>query len=124
MSTVFSAFIKKRGKPKARPRVTSNGTFMPKDYMAWRDEFGWLLKAEKPPHYGTRNIELHLGFQSGGVQIVIIPIDVTRPTHVRADLDNLIGSVCEVLEDLGIVENDRQVVKIIATAYEGKDHAG
>jgi Holliday junction resolvase RusA-like endonuclease len=114
----FVAFVKKRAKPKARPRVTKNGTFMPADYRAWREEFGWLLKAEKPPHF-TGSVELHLGFHTDGVQIVMTELDdATRPKHVRADLDNLIGGVMEILEDVGIVDNDRQVVMVTAFAYE------
>jgi len=119
----WAGFVKLRGKPKGRPRVTKNGTFMPPDYQAWREEFGWLLKAARgaePRMVG--NVELHLGFHTDGVQIVLVDkADVMRGKHVQADIDNLICGVMEVLEDVGVVANDKQVVKVIATVYEGKE---
>lgn len=121
-ATMWRGYVKLRGRPKGRPRVTKNGhTYMPKEYMAWREEFGWLVKSQKPPSF-SGSVELHLGFHTDGVQIVIIELDdATRPKYVQADLDNLVGGVMEVLEDVQVLTNDKQVVRIVATCYEGTE---
>ena len=121
MKGAWTGYVKKRARPKARPRVTKMGnTYMPPEYMAAREEFGWLWKALNPPSFGGL-LELHLGFHTDGVQIVLIEVEEgARPKHVRADIDNLVGFVMEVAEDIGVVGNDRQIVKVVATVLEGE----
>ena len=109
------------GKPKSRPRVTRNGTFMDRKYMEWRKTFGALLTmgAGKAPSFGDKPVELRLVFGTDHVSIAIMEMPTgKRPKHVRADLDNLVGAVMEVLEDQGVIVNDRQVVKLTAYAYQ------
>jgi len=121
MTEVWSAYIKLRGKPKGRPQVTRNGTYMPPEYQAWREEFGWLVKSQKPPRF-SRAVELHLGFHSDGVQVVMMELeDAARPKYVQGDIDNLIGGVMEVLEDVGVINNDKQIVKVTAYCYETEE---
>ena len=100
-SMMWHGVIGLRGKPKARPRVTSRGVHMPQEYQDWREMFGHLLRAERAPTFGAAPVEVHL--------------ELDRPTHVRGDIDNLIGGVLEVLEDTHVVDNDKQIVKVIAT---------
>jgi Holliday junction resolvase RusA-like endonuclease len=116
----FDGFVPVRGKPKARPRVTKNGTFMPADYRKWRDEFAVELARLKPPAY-QGPVALRLDFQTDGVRIHMDAFDGVRPKHVRADLDNLVGAVMEVLEDAGVVGNDRQIMFLEASCYEDGD---
>jgi Holliday junction resolvase RusA-like endonuclease len=94
---------------------------MPKGYMDWRKEFGALLQQAKPPTF-PGPVELHLWFDSDDVMIAVKSLEgVARPKHVRADLDNLIGAVMEVLEDQGIIENDRMVLRIVASSAVKED---
>lgn len=121
MNDAWHGYVERRAKPKGRPRVTARGTFMPKEYMTAREEFGWLWKSQKPPHF-SGPVEVRLGFHTDGVRITLVGLeDAPRPKHVRGDLDNLIGFIMEVMEDIGVVDNDRQVHKIVATCYEAKD---
>ena len=94
---------------------------MPPKYQAAREEFGWLWKSQKPPVF-SGPVELHVGFHTDGVQIVLMELDdAVRPKHVQGDLDNLIGFVLEVAEDIGVVKNDKQIVRIVATCFEGTE---
>ena len=118
-SMMWHRVIPLRGKPKARPRVTSRGVHMPQEYQDWREMFGHLLRAERAPTFGAAPVEVHLEFDTDEVAITIQEIpDAHRPTHVRGDIDNLIGGVLEVLEDIHVVDNDKQIVKVIATVVK------
>ncbi len=81
--------------PKARPRVTANGTFLPKRYREWR------LRAE-----GEILMQVHqmnplpqLPIERAAVRIIL------RGKH-RGDGDNAIGSVCDALVGAGIFSSD------------------
>lgn len=81
--------------PKARPRVTSNGTYLPKRYREWR------LRAE-----GEILMQVHqmnplpqLPIERAAVRIIL------RGKH-RGDGDNAIGSVCDALVSAGIFSSD------------------
>jgi hypothetical protein len=81
--------------PKARPRVTSNGTYLPKRYREWR------LRAE-----GEILMQVHqmnplpqLPIERAAVRIIL------RGKH-RGDGDNAIGSVCDALVSAGIFTAD------------------
>ncbi|MCT7966024.1 RusA family crossover junction endodeoxyribonuclease [Laspinema sp. D1] len=81
--------------PKARPRVTANGTYLPKRYREWR------LRAE-----GEIIMQVHqmnplpqLPIERAAVRIIL------RGKH-RGDGDNAIGSVCDALVGAGIFSSD------------------
>jgi Holliday junction resolvase RusA-like endonuclease len=94
---------------------------MPADYRKWRREFGALLEQAKPPNF-PGPVELHLWFDTDDVTISVKSLEgVARPKFVRADVDNLVGAVMEVLEDKGIVTNDRMVLRIVASAAVKED---
>ena len=44
--------------------------------------------------------------------------DAVRPKHVQGDIDNLAGFIMEVAEDIGVVKNDKQVMRLVVTTYE------
>lgn len=106
-------FIPLRAKSKPRPRVTIKGTYMPPSYMDWRKDFGKLVRALRIPKFDG-NVKLALIFETDGVWVKVEPIDNERPKHVRADIDNLIGGVMEVLQDTQVVTDDRNVVQVVA----------
>ena len=111
--------IAKRARSKPRPRVTKTGhTYMPPEFQQWREEVGWLMKAGgMRPVKGP--VEVHLTFYGHGFDVTIIPLSGSkRAKYVTGDVDNLIGGVLEVLEDIGIVKNDRDVHRVIATVAD------
>jgi Holliday junction resolvase RusA-like endonuclease len=81
--------------PKARPRVTSNGTFLPKRYREWR------LRAEGEiiMQVNQMNPLPQLPIERASVRIIL------RGKH-RGDGDNAIGSVCDALVGAGIFSSD------------------
>lgn len=105
-----------RPKPKARPRVTANGTFMPPDYRAWIDEFAQLIRTSaRLRRQITGPVHLEVGFGSDDITLQLYDADHhTRPKGVTGDLDNLVGAVMDGLQAAGILGNDRQVVVITA----------
>jgi len=79
---------------KARPRVTSKGTFMPNDYVQWKQTFGV---------YATKYCRL-LSFP-GDVSVSIIAQFKQVP---RGDADNYAGAVLDALNGITWAD-DRQV---------------
>ena len=106
----------------ARPRVVGGRAYMPKGYMKWREDFGTLLKVEIARVRSQRRIigpvEVYLSFYGHGVRIQIIEVATVRRKHVRGDIDNMIGAVMEVLEDIEVVTNDSKVHRVVATVAE------
>jgi len=97
---------------KARPRVTSRGTFMPRDYMAKRDElilrFGGKIDTENP-------LCLHV------VVTRKMPKSWTKakkkslhntPCLTKPDIDNIVGAVMDALLD-----EDSHVFRIEAQKF-------
>lgn len=87
---------------KARPRVTRNGTYMPPKYTQFKTTSRKFLpkvsEALKPPV---------------AIRIVLVG------SH-RSDLDNIAGTILDILVDQGILDNDssKQVPDIHITRYE------
>jgi Holliday junction resolvase RusA-like endonuclease len=103
------------GKPKARPRVTKNGTFMPKDYQEWKKQVIEFLQATQYTGTITDPFMIDLLFGSETVEITITELSgFKRAKYVRADLDNLIGGVLDALQDAEIIKNDSQAVSVRA----------
>lgn len=83
---------------KARPRVTKRGTYMPKDYQAWRVQFAFLWRwhagSKAVPHEGRCRVDV---------------IWSTKTGNMRPDCDNAYAAVMDALQDSGAFVNDRQV---------------
>jgi Holliday junction resolvase RusA-like endonuclease len=81
--------------PKARPRVTRNGTFMPPAYKCWKT----LAIARLRSQYDGPQIE------QAEVSIIL------RGKHPRrGDCDNIGGSVLDALVQAGILKGDNLMV--------------
>ena len=123
---MIDVFVKLRAKPKPRPRTTKSGhAYMPKDYMKWREDFGILLKSEiarvKSQRRTIGPVELYLSFYAHGVRIQMVEVRSVRRKHVRGDVDNLVGGVMEVLEDIEVVTNDSKVHRVVANVADPGD---
>jgi len=104
-----------RGKPKARPRVgVNNKPFMPAKYMAWKEELGHELQRHGLTDLQLDNsMSLEVVFGTEGMWIQLRPVpEFTRPKHVRADIDNLIGGLMDGLQDAGVIANDDKIVEV------------
>jgi Holliday junction resolvase RusA-like endonuclease len=114
--TGFVTTLPWTSKPKARPRVTKNGTFMPHDYTEWKDnvaEYISLAATASDTHF-SGPVSLMCTFYEGGTILTILPMDegYQRAKHVRADIDNLIGGIMDAMQESGIIDNDSQIVTV------------
>ncbi|NJM47284.1 MAG: RusA family crossover junction endodeoxyribonuclease [Alkalinema sp. RU_4_3] len=81
--------------PKARPRVTRYGTFMPENYRCWKTLAIVCLKSQ---------------YQGEPLQAAAVSI-VLRGKHPRrGDADNISGSILDALVQAGILRDDNLMV--------------
>jgi len=108
--------------PKARPRGKGKQFYMPKDYMAAKEEFAELLKNLRvPTNDFSGAVSLEVVFGSDAMWVQIVPVAVLKPKGMRrSDLDNLVGFVMDALQDADVIKNDSQVVSIAAD-YKQED---
>lgn len=91
---------------KARPRVTSRGTYMPSAYTAWRKDFvSACNEYDWAPVAGPFAITLRF---------------VTKSGTMRPDLDNAAGACLDALQDAGVIENDKNCRRLVAEMAQGK----
>lgn len=103
--------------PKARPKVTRRGVFMPDKYIKCRDFIRDYARAKRMKHHGTGSL---------GVIIFINmkPSKSERRNDYRqpiGDVDNMAGTVFDSLEGV-CYENDRQIISLsVIKSYSDKD---
>lgn len=85
--------------PKARPRVTANGTFMPHRYQQWKREAitALILQAQE--------MGLAQPLSAAAVNITLLG---KHPR--RGDLDNISGSILDALVQSGVLKDDSVAV--------------
>ena len=111
MHDTYSAVIPIRAKPKPRPRGGKGHFYLPKDFQEWRTEMVKALHDANFPHF-EGPVGLYATFYSDATSIQLVDLsDHQRAKHVRADLDNLLGGLFEVLQDSGVIDNDNQIVQ-------------
>ena len=78
-------------KPKARPRVTRRGTFMPSDYQKWMKQAVFLLKTQwkESPLQKVKKITVNM-----------------FGARAQGDSDNFIGSVFDAMVKAGVIRDD------------------
>ena len=119
MSEPWTGFIEMRAVPKQRPRITKGRAYMDPAYMEARKEFGVLLRSLNPPKF-EGPVSVAMAFMETGVLLTIFPRDDSkRAKYNRGDIDNLVGFVMEVMEDRGVIKNDRDVLELHATVARG-----
>ncbi|MBC8158178.1 MAG: RusA family crossover junction endodeoxyribonuclease [Alphaproteobacteria bacterium] len=90
--TVNSAFRNVRGKGRVRTRK----------YVAWAKEAGWLLKAQNVGHIAGK-----------------VNVDMEVPRIANADIDNRIKPTLDLLQTMGVIDNDKNVEQITARWADG-----
>lgn len=88
-------------KSKARPRVTSRGTFMPADYRAWKKHVAACAMGAP----GVRDWDAY-------AQAFRVSVDFYMPTRRGLDVDNLVGGVLDGLN--GVMWKDDAAVAELA----------
>ncbi len=142
MSLLFFAFIPGKTPGKARPRVTRNGTHLPKPYQQWMAAAANRL-ACLGTHYGGHppgalTIPVRLTVQ------IILPAPKRKPAKTstarrslwysskerpsepfpwmgKPDVDNAAGSVLDALVKAGVLADDTLVSRLDASMWASHD---
>lgn len=94
--------------PKARARVTRNGTYHPHRYRDWKSATIFTFRAQA--------VELGLTTPLSGVEITI---QLLGKHPRRGDLDNIAGSILDALVQSGVLKDDSlSVVSSLAIALQ------
>lgn len=126
LSLTFSLRVKPMGK--ARPIVTKYGTYMPKDYEAWRSTVRWMVRSQVPVAALSRlPLTGRLAFNC----TASVPRGEMKP-----DIDNFAGALLDAIQvpprrmskgkvpvmkggGWGIMANDKQVKRLFAEVVDG-----
>ena len=100
-------------KPKARPRSGQGRTYMPKDYMDWKQSI-----AEEAIFKGAvllgRPVVADFTFHKDTTIVTYEPagpIELSRKGMLTGDVDNYIGGMMDALEGI-CWKNDRQLLAV------------
>ncbi len=99
-ATVIEFYIPGKVVPKARPRVTTHGTYLPPQYHAWRNQ------AEVEIYRQVSEFNLEVNFP---IQKAAISINFCGQHRTNSDLDNLAGACLDALtlNGAGVLQDDR-----------------
>jgi len=108
--TSWESVIEQPAMPKARPRVTKNGTHMPPKYVAWAKGFALEAKASGMKVQGyPQTLEVGLSRDRTVIRVSELPDDTTsRSKRLTGDVDNYLGGVMDALQGIAW-ENDRHI---------------
>jgi Holliday junction resolvase RusA-like endonuclease len=81
--------------PKARPRVTKNGTFMPKNYTEWKASAITDFIIQMRDHNLTYPLDK-----------IMVKIALIGKHPKRGDLDNIAGAILDALVQSEFIKND------------------
>lgn len=105
-------YVKPLGK--ARPRLSKRGVFTPQKQVNAEAEIRWLAKKENPEkHLKDVPLMARMTFQFKKPKTSKRQFPTVRP-----DLDNLIKSVADALNDM-LYDDDQQIVRIYAEKIYG-----
>lgn len=96
-------------KKNAWRRGSEGQVYIPAGVKKSIDDFLWQIK-------GTRNRP-----QSPVVGPVKISLSFMVKSHSRRDLDNMVTTALDILQKARVIENDKDIVSIIATKQESLD---
>ena len=106
------------GQPKARPRVTRNGTFMPRGYSEWKEQVAEEL-ADQGASITEGPIKIELQLRPDRSFLMVTQLNVpdikrtpsgsaSRSGLLTGDIDNYLGGVMDAAEGI-LWLNDRDV---------------
>lgn len=99
-AAIINFYIPGKVVPKARPRVTTNGTYVPPRYRAWRN----LAEVEIYRQISELNLTTKLPIQKAAISI-----SFCGKHRTNSDLDNLAGACLDALtlNGAGVLQDDR-----------------
>jgi Holliday junction resolvase RusA-like endonuclease len=111
----YGAILDLRPMPKPRPRGRGGSFYLPPDFQKWRIDMVRLINSANFPHY-EGPVTMHVTYDTNTTTVTLegVEDDYRRATHVKADLDNLLGGTFEAFQDSGVLDNDSQIVRVHA----------
>jgi len=100
-------------KPYTRARTKGNYVYLPGPYRQWRQQASAQLREQGTP-LGSTPVAVTVTVEADRTTVMAEPVAPNRPKGVRGDLDNYVKAVLDALTDANIIDNDRQVVTLIA----------
>jgi len=100
-------------KPYTRARTKGNYVYLPSDYREWRQQASAQLREQGTP-LGAVPVAVGTIVYADRIIVTVEPVAPNRPKGVRGDLDNYVKAVLDALTDANTIDNDRQVVTLIA----------
>lgn len=99
-ATIINFYLPGKVVPKARPRVTTNGTYLPPRYRAWRNQ----AEVEIYRQVSELNLEVNLPIKKAAISI-----SFCGKHRTNSDLDNLAGACLDALtlNGAGVLQDDR-----------------
>ncbi|NEO53338.1 MAG: RusA family crossover junction endodeoxyribonuclease [Okeania sp. SIO3B5] len=99
-ATIINFYLPGKVVPKARPRVTTNGTYLPPRYRAWRNQ----AEVEIYRQVSELNLEVDLPIKRAAISI-----SFCGKHRTNSDLDNLAGACLDALtlNGAGVLQDDR-----------------
>lgn len=102
--------------PKARPRVTRKGTFMPARYQEWRN----LAEREILAQVHLQGLASVLPVERATVEILL-----TGKHRLSGDADNILGSYLDALVAVGVLKNDNlSCIPEVSLKFEPDENSG
>lgn len=94
--------------PKKRPRVLRNGhVFTPRETLEYESSVAWMARATGQKFEAGKPLRLEVDFFCSPVRRQWTP-----------DTDNLIKSILDGIETSGVIDNDVDIVAILAYRWE------
>ena len=90
-------------KKRSYRRSRNGGFYLSDTYKNWQEQALWQLKNYKERHTGP--IKIYYQFEMKG--------------KLDTDLDNMVVSIDDLLEDAGIIDNDKNIVASETAKYHG-----
>lgn len=88
--------------PKARPRVTRKGTFLPQRYRDWKEKAIASLLSQRTKYEPLEKVTISIELYGAA----------------RGDLDNIAGAILDALVQAGIIKDDRiSLVKALSIRH-------
>lgn len=106
-----------------RPKVGKHGAYYPKGYKEFQTKAAYLLRSQwrgREPLNNALQLDIFFLCTKPKSKIRKTTANHRSPrSRARSDLDNMIKSVLDALQDAGIIKNDNLVYSLNAEAWYG-----
>lgn len=111
MPIAFTFWLPGKVSPKARPRFNSGQAYLPQNYRQWKKD-------------ALVEVLCQLG-DGADLPLTTAQVEVSLTGKHRGDLDNIVGSILDVLVEAGVLVDDRvNCVRGLIATYKSVGQCG